>query len=159
MMISDFAGTTPEYRPEQFLAGRLEGWGILERLTGGLQSRFTVQAEGVWDEARGGLAFTETWTLDDGHVDTLSWLIRPLGNGKYEGEEPRVDGKANGDQSGCALHWVYTRDTPQKGGKSVTLDFKDWFYRIDEHVVMVKGTAGRLGVPFATAHVLYRRLD
>ena len=34
----------------------------------------------------------------------------------------------------------------------------DWFFRIDERGAFVKGAAGRLGVPFATAHVCYRRL-
>lgn len=156
MNISDFVGTTPEFRPETFLDGRLEGWGIMERLTGGLQQRFTVQAQGRFDGDA--LAFTETWTFDDGHVDTLNWRIRPLGDGGYIGGEDRLDGEADGDQSGCAFHWRYTRDVPQKDGSSTKLYFNDWFYRIDDQTVMVKGTAGRLGVPFATAHLLYRRL-
>ena len=157
MNISNFAGTTPEYRPEIFLDTRLEGWGVLERITGGLQQRFTVQAHGHFDGAE--LAFTETWTFDDGHVDTLNWRIRPVGDGRYVGQEDRLDGQADGDQAGCAFHWRYSRDVPQKDGSSTTLNFNDWFYRIDETAVMVKGTAGRMGVPFATAHVLYRRLD
>lgn len=157
MKISDFDNTTPVYRPEEFLTGKLEGWGILERITGGLQQRFTVRAEGHFDGAE--LAFTETWTFDDGHVDTLRWRIRPIGDGKYVGSEDRLDGQAEGDQAGCAFHWRYSRDVPQKDGSSTKLNFNDWFYRIDERVVMIKGTAGRLGVPFGTAHVVYRRLN
>ena len=157
MKISDFEGTTPVYRPETWLAGRLEGWGVLERITGGLQQRFTVRAEGRFDGAE--LAFTETWTFDDGHVDTLRWRIRPLGGGRYVGDEDRLEGQAEGDQAGCAFHWRYARNVPQKDGGTVRLDFNDWFYRIDARAVMVKGTAGRLGVPFGSAHVLYRRLD
>lgn len=157
MNISDFDGTTPEFRPETFLAGRLEGWGIMERLTGGLQQRFTVQARGVFDGDA--LGFTETWTFDDGHVDTLNWRIQPMGDGVYIGEEDRLDGEADGDQSGCAFHWRYTRSVPQKDGSAIKLNFNDWFYCIDDKTVMVKGTAGRLSVPFATAHVLYRRLE
>lgn len=155
MKISDFETTTPVYRPEDYLAGPLEGWGLLERLTGGLQQRFTVRAD-RFDGAE--LSFTETWTFDDGHVDTLRWRIRPLGDGRYVGAEDRLDGQAEGDQAGCAFHWRYSRDVPQKDGSSTKLNFNDWFYRIDDRVVMVKGTAGRLGVPFGTAHVLYRRL-
>ncbi|MDQ8027402.1 MAG: DUF3833 family protein [Brevundimonas sp.] len=157
MNISDFDGTIPEYRPEIFLAGRLEGWGILERVTGGLQQRFTVQAQGRFDGAE--LVFTETWTFDDGHVDTLNWRIRPVGDGRYVGSEDRLDGQAEGERAGSAFHWRYSRDVPQKGGASTRLNFSDWFYRIDARVTMAKGTAGRLGLPFATAHVLYRRLD
>lgn len=157
MKIADFEDTQPVYRPEDYLAGRLEGWGVLERITGGLQQRFTVRADGLFDG--GVLAFTETWTFDDGHVDILRWRIRPLGGGRYAGDEDRLDGQAEGDQAGCAFHWRYSRDVPQKDGSSTRLNFNDWFYRIDDRVVIVKGTAGRLGVPFATAHVAYRRLD
>lgn len=159
MNISDFADTAPTYRPENFLNGRLEGWGILERLTGGLQQRFTVQATGVWRPGDGALDFTETWRFDDGHVDTLNWRILPTGDGGYVGEEDRLEGQAEGESAGCAFHWRYTREVPQKDGSKTKLNFKDWFFRIDERVTMVKGTAGRLGVPFATAHVCYRRLD
>ncbi|WP_436357020.1 DUF3833 family protein [Brevundimonas sp. CEF1] len=157
MNISDFTGTTPEYRPETFLSARLEGWGVLERVTGGLQQRFTVAARGHYDGSE--LVFTETWTFYDGHVDTLNWRIRPLGDGRYSGREDRLNGEAEGDQAGCAFHWRYSRDVPQKDGTSTRLNFDDWFYRIDETAVMVKGVAGRLGLPFATAHVLYRRLE
>lgn len=157
MKIEDFEDTAPLYRPEEYLAGRPEGWGILERITGGLQQRFTVQADGRFDGAV--LSFTETWTFDDGHVDTLRWRIRPLGDGRYAGQEDRLKGEAEGDQAGCAFHWRYSREAPQKDGSTTLLNFNDWFYRIDERVVVVKGTAGRLGVPFATAHVAYRRLD
>lgn len=92
-------------------------------------------------------------------MDTLEWTIRPLGGGRYGGSEIRIDGEAEGEQAGFAFHWKYTRDGPQPDGKSIKLNFDDWFWRIDERVVVVKGTAGRLGLPFATAHVTYRKLD
>ncbi len=157
MKVSDFEGATPVYRPEEFLVGRLEGWGLLERITGGLQQRFTVKAEGQVHD--GELHFSETWTFDDGHVDTLRWRIQSAGKGRYLGQEDRLDGQAEGDQAGYAFHWRYTRDVPQKDGSTTKLNFNDWFYRIDDRVVMVKGTAGRLGVPFGTAHVLYRKTE
>ena len=127
MKISDFENTTPVYKPEAFLAGRLEGWGILERITGGLQQRFTVTAEGRWEAVKGELDFTETWRFDDGHVDALRWRIRPLGDGRYEGDEDRLEGQASGDQAGCAFNWTYSRDVPQKDGSSTKLNFNDWF--------------------------------
>jgi hypothetical protein len=41
----------------------------------------------------------------------------------------------------------------------MNLNFDDWFFQIDEHVVIAKGVAGRLGLPFASAHVTYRAAD
>lgn len=158
MKIEDFAGRGPEFKPEIYFNGRLEGWGVLESALGGLQKRYAISAEGRWNAGEGVLDFTETWTFDDGHVDTLVWKIRPLGEGRYAGQEPTLDGEAEGDQAGFAFHWRYTRETPQPGDKRVKLNFDDWFWRIDDAVVIVRGAAGRLGLPFATAHVTYRKL-
>ena len=150
MKIEDFKGA-PVFTAEAFFAGRLEGWGIMESPLGGLQKRYTVQAEGHLD--RDVIHFTETWTFDDGHVDTLEWTIRPLGGGRYGGSEIRVNGEAEGEQAGFAFHWKYARDTPQPDGKSIKLNFDDWFWRIDERVVVVKGTAGRLGLRDSPRHL------
>lgn len=157
MKIDDFTGKGPEFKPEEFFDGALVGWGVMENPLGGLQKRYTVKAEGRWDAEARVVHFTETWTFDDGFVDTLRWQIRSLGEGKYFGSEPLLDGEAEGDQAGYAFHWRYTRETPQPDGKSVKLNFDDWFWRIDDRTVIVKGTAGRLGLPFATAHVTYQK--
>lgn len=155
MKIEDFEATGPAFRPEAFFTSRLEGWGVMEGPTGSLQKRFTVRAEGVADGDS--IRFRETWTFDDGHVDTLNWVIRAAGAGRYAGTEDRSVGEAEGELAGCAFHWRYARDTPQPDGKSIRLNFDDWFFQIDETVVIAKGVAGRLGLPFATAHVTYRR--
>jgi hypothetical protein len=156
MKIEDFADTGPEFRPEAFFDGRLEGWGLLEGPTGTVQKRFAVTAEGV---AEGDVVrYRETWRFDDGHEDTLDWTIRALGDGRYSGVETRIDGEAEGKRAGCAFHWRYSRDTPQPDGSSMKLNFDDWFFRIDETGVVARGRAGRLGLPFATAHVTYRKI-
>ncbi|MDB5641629.1 MAG: hypothetical protein JWN07_946 [Hyphomicrobiales bacterium] len=157
MDISDFAGIGPELLPEHFLAGNLEGWGVLESALGSLKSRFTVKANGV--PVSDGVDFTETWTFDDGLTDTLHWKIRRKGLGEYTGTEPKVDGEARGEQAGFAFHWTYTRETPQQGGSTTTLNFDDWFYLIDERTCIVRGAAGRLGLPFAIMHVTYQRVS
>ena len=81
--IADFKGTSPEFLPEEFFNGRLEGWAVIESLVGGLQRRSTILAEGRWDAASQRISFTETYRFDDGHQDTLSWTIRKLKRGKF----------------------------------------------------------------------------
>ena len=125
----------PAFLPEVFFIGRLEGWAVFESLTGGLQKRATIV----------GL--------------TLRWTIRKSAPGKYNGIENRLEGDAKGEQAGCAFHWKYTRNTPQAGGKSTKLNFDDWFYMIEERACIVRGSAGRAGLPFATAHVTYVKLN
>jgi uncharacterized protein DUF3833 len=158
MGIEAFRGMKPEFLPEEFFIGKLEGWAVLESLVGGLQKRATISAVGEWDIATQTVAFTETYTFDDGHTDTLRWIIRKTGEGKYRGREPLLDGDADGEQAGCAFHWRYTRDTPQADGAKTKLNFDDWFYRIDDRACIVRGSAGRAGLPFATAHVTYRKI-
>ncbi|MBL8773942.1 MAG: DUF3833 family protein [Phenylobacterium sp.] len=158
MKIEDFAGKSPVFRPETFFDGRLEGWGVMEGATGAVQKRFTVAAEGHAAAEGGRIRYRETWTFDDGHVDTLDWEIWREADGGYAGSEARSTGEAEGEQAGCAFHWRYSRDTPQPDGKSIRLNFDDWFFRIDNDGYVAKGTAGRLGLPFATAYVTYRKL-
>ncbi|WP_293855259.1 DUF3833 family protein [uncultured Alsobacter sp.] len=158
MTIDDFTDTTPIFRPEEMLTGELQGWAILTGPLGGLDRRAAIRAQGTHDAASGVIRFTETWTFDDGQVDTLAWRIHPEGQGRYRGEEPTLDGHAKGEAAGCAFHWTYTRDVPAKDGETSRLDFDDWFFRIDETGFCVKGSAGRLGLPFATVFVTYRKL-
>ena len=48
--------------------------------------------------------------------------------------------------------------TPRKDGSVIKLNFDDWFYMVDDRGCVVRGTLGRLGLPFAVAHVSYRKL-
>lgn len=159
MKIADFAGTGPAFRPEDFFDGKLEGWAVLEGPLGGLERRASIKAEGSHEKSSGVTRFREVWTFDDGQIDILNWLIRSLGENRYSGQEGTLDGEAEGECAGCAFHWVYTREVPGKDGSSTKLNFDDWFFRIDETGVVVKGSAGRLGIPFATARVTYRKIS
>jgi hypothetical protein len=159
MDIQDFKNSKPTLLPEQFLTGELRGWGVVETVLGRLIRRFTVEAEGRWDEERQLLSLNEEWRFDNGHVDRLRWRIRRLSSGTYRGEEERLVEEAQGEQSGAAFRWRYTRRVPQKDGSELGLDFDDWFWRIDEDTLIIKGTTGRFGLPFATLHATYQRLD
>jgi hypothetical protein len=158
MGIDDFKGTVPVFLPEAFFVGRLKGWAVFESLIGGLQKRASIAAIGTMEEETETVLFTETYTFDDGHSDTLHWTIRKIRPGRYTGHENRLEGEATGEQAGCAFHWRYTRDTPQPDGSTTRLNFDDWFYAIDERGCMARGSPGLAGIPFATAHVTYRKL-
>lgn len=155
MGIESFAGKTPEFLPEHVFAGDLDGWGVIESPLGHLQARFSVKASGTWDERAQTISFSETWTMDNGIVETLDWTIKKLGPHQYSGAERHLEGAATGEQAGCAFHWTYARATPRENGERVVLNFDDWFYAITEQALIVRGSAGRLGLPFAVAHVTY----
>ncbi len=158
MSVDDFANTLPVFLPEVFFLGRLEGWAVFESVIGGLQKRATLSVVGTIEADTETLLLAETYEFDDGFADTLHWRIRRLGPGRYVGHENRIEGEAEGEQAGCAFNWRYTRDTPRADGAMTRLSYDDWFYAIDENACMVRGTAGRAGIPFAIAHVVYHRL-
>lgn len=158
MAIDDFKITKSLFLPERFFVERVEGWAVLESLVGGLLKRASITGHGEFESDTETVLFTEAYPFDDGHSDTLHWRIRKGQEGRYTGLENRLEGEAIGEQAGCAFHWKYTRDTPQAGGKSFKLNFDDWFYAIDDRACIVRGSAGRAGIPFATAHVTYRKL-
>lgn len=61
-----------------------------ESLVGGLQRRATIAAEGSWDPEKRRVRFSETYSFDDGHTDTLNWVIHRLTIGRYSGSEPSL---------------------------------------------------------------------
>lgn len=81
MAIDTFAGTTPLFLPEKFFVGRLEGWAVVESLVGGLMKRASISAHGELDADTDTVVFTETYTFDDGHSDTLRWTIHKMAEG------------------------------------------------------------------------------
>lgn len=49
MNIDDFTANKPAFVLEEFFNGQLRGWGITMGRLGGLQNRFSIEAEGRWD--------------------------------------------------------------------------------------------------------------
>lgn len=99
MSIDDFRGTSPLFLPEVFFIGRLEGWAVMGNLIGGLTRRATIKAVGSLEEETATVLFTETYTFDDDHSDTLHWTIRKLSEGRYSGHENHLEGEATGEQA------------------------------------------------------------
>ena len=120
MNIDDFASNTPTLVLEEFFNGQLRGWGITMGRLGGLQNRFSIEAEGRWDDSANTLALREVYTFDDGHVDTLVWTIIKRSATSYEGRETHIQGLASGEQQGNAFPWTYTREVPTKDGSTST---------------------------------------
>ena len=156
MDIDDFAGRSPPLVLEEFFAGRVEGWGILQSRFGTLRRQFRIEAEGEWDAGTRTLRLTETWRFDDGEEDVLDWTIRRTGPRSYEGHEPSLIGPARGTQAGNAFRWTYRRQAPSTGG--TRLFFDDWFWLQQGGVLIARASVQRFGLEIATMSVFYRRV-
>lgn len=157
MHVEDFAQNRPDLVLEQFFAGPIRGWGIVQDRFGRLQRQFHVEAQGQWDPADQTLRLTEVWTFDDGQVDRLEWRIRKTGADRYRGEEARLIGEAIGEQAGSAFRWRYTRRVPMPDGSESRLDFDDWFWLQQGEVLVSRATVGRFGIEFASISLFYQK--
>lgn len=158
MNIDDFADKTPPFLLEEFFRGQLRGWGVTLGRMGGLQNRFSIEAEGRWDESAQTLAIREVYTFDDGHVDTLVWTILKRSATAYEGREAHIEGLANGEQRGNAFHWRYTRDVPTKDGTKTKLGFSDWFWLHEPGRMTAHASLTKLGIEVATLQAFYEKI-
>ncbi len=158
MKISDFQRRMPLLRLEEFFSGRLQGWGVTLSRFESFQNQFKIDAEGEWDSAANSLALRETYTFDDGHIDTLTWTILKRDDGSYEGRETRIEGVADGAHSGNAFHWKYSRDVPAKDGSSSKVGFDDWFWLQDADTLIAHASLTKLGVEVSTLNAFYRRM-
>ena len=156
MEIDEFQGKQPALVLEQFFDGTSEGWGITQSRFGALQRQFQIEAVGRWVEAEQTLHLTETYRFDDGQVDRLEWRIVRLGDGRYEGSEPRLLEPAAGRQAGNAFHWVYRRKVPDRDG-DYTMAFDDWFWLQPGNVLIARASLTKLGVEVGTMSVFYRK--
>lgn len=96
--IDAFKDTMPLFVPERFFVGRVEGWAVLESLAGGLLKRATITGHGEFESDTGTVLFTEAYTFDDGHSDTLHWTIRKGDGGKYTGLETDLKAKRSASE-------------------------------------------------------------
>ena len=92
MKLSDFEGTTPTLRLEDYFAGESKAWGVFEDRFGTLKRQFTVDIFGDWDGER--LVLTEDFIYSDGETEQRVWTIRPDGPNSYVGSAEGVIGAA-----------------------------------------------------------------
>ena len=158
MNIDDFTANKPAFVLEEFFNGQLRGWGITMGRLGGLQNRFSIEAEGRWDQSANTLALREVYSFDNGHVDTLVWTIIKRSATSYEGRETHIQGLASGEQQGNAFHWTYTREVPTKDGSTSTFGFNDWFWLHEPGRMTAHASLTKLGLEVSTLNVFYEKL-
>lgn len=158
MKIEDFAGKQPAFILEDFFSGSLKGWGVTLSRLGGLQNRFSIEAEGNFDAAAHVLSLKEVYTFDDGHTDSLTWTIIKRSDDTYEGRETLIEGTADGKQAGNAFRWHYHRDVPAADGSKTRFGFTDFFFLHDPLHMSAHASLTKLGIEVATLNVFYEKV-
>lgn len=140
---SDYATEKPVLDLRSYFNGPLTAHGVFTDRSGRVVKRFTVKLVGRWGGAHGVLE--EDFVYSDGTTQRRVWRLTDLGQGRWQGEADDVVGQAMGQSAGNALNWRYTLALPVDG-RIYHVQFDDWMYLMDEHVMLNKAVMSKFGI-------------
>jgi Protein of unknown function (DUF3833) len=145
--------------PEEFLIGRLRGFGCVQGLTGRILRRYTIEMTGAWSEEHRALHLDETYAYigREGEIFRRSWVVHTDEQGFLIGHDALQAARLRGRQDGDGLRLVFDRPV-RPGGR---LEPRQVLHAvpITPTQVMMIGRAFFLGVPFATLHSALTKVD
>ena len=140
---ADYRGQTPALSLERFFNGTLDGWGMFQDRSGKVLRRFRVTIDARWEGGVGTLDERFEWS--DGERQRRVWTLKRTGDGRYSGTADDVVGEALGEVAGNALRWRYVLALPVDG-RVWEVDFDDWMFLVDEHVLLNRARMSKFGV-------------
>jgi hypothetical protein len=152
--VSDYANEKPIFDLKKYFNGVVDGWGIFTDRSGKVVKRFLVTINCTWTGDDGVL--DEDFVYGDGTKQKRIWRMKKLADGRYEGRADDVVGVGNGQQSGNAFRWGYTLRLPVDG-TTYQVQFDDWMYQMDDHVVINKATMSKLGFTLGELVVNFKK--
>ena len=94
MKPEDYKNTKPIIKIEEFFQGNVKAWGMLQGRSGDVKRQFVADMKGEFDGKN--LILDETFIWNDGEKQERRWIIKKVGDNKYEGTAPDVAGIAKG---------------------------------------------------------------
>jgi hypothetical protein len=140
---ADYATEKPLLDLKTYFNGNVTAHGIFTDRSGKIVRRFSVTMDCSWNDDDGML--DERFIYSDGEKQRRVWHLKKLPGGQYTGTADDVVGTAQGRSSGNALQWSYTLRLPVDG-KTYEVQFDDWMYLMDEHVMLNKAVMSKFGV-------------
>ena len=157
--IKDVSKRAPTLDLEAFFEGDVIAYGIFEDYSQSLKRQFRVNILGT--VAGDTLTLEEDFLYDDGETQRRVWVIRNLGQTEegvtlYEGQADDINGVAQGEVAGNALHWRYSLALPV-GDTSYDITFDDWIYQQDEHVAINRARLTKFGFEVGSVTLVFLR--
>ena len=140
---ADYATEKPVLDLKTYFNGDLTAHGMFTDRSGKVVRRFVVTMKCTWQGDDGVL--DERFVYSDGETQRRVWRLRQLPGGRYSGTADDVVGEAQGHSAGNAFQWAYTLRLPVDG-KTYEVQFDDWMYLIDEHVMLNKAVMSKFGL-------------
>ncbi len=152
MKPEDFKNKEPKLIIEDYMAGNVKAWGVLQNRSGKVTRQFSAELNGKWDGTQ--LILDEKFNWNDGEVQTRQWKINKIDNHNYEGTAGDVVGKAKGYSYGSAFKFEYVLLVPVKG-REMKITFDDWIFKQDERVAINRATMSKFGIKVAELTVVF----
>ena len=142
MKPEDYKNTKPVFKIEEYFQGNVKAWGMLQGRSGEVKRQFVADMKGEFDGEN--LILNETFIWNDGEKQERRWVIKKVGDNRYEGTAPDVIGVAKGVSFGSAFKFEYKLKVPYKN-KEIGIRFDDWIFQQDEKTAINKATLSKFG--------------
>lgn len=127
--VNQYKQQLPKLDLQQYLNGKISGYGIIEDRKGNVTKRFDFNGDAKWDGSVG--HFYETITYSDGKIESRVWTITKLNESNYEATTDALIGKAKINVAGNAMNWRYTMNIKVKNS-TYAINFDDWMYLMND---------------------------
>lgn len=134
MQINDFAGSKPEFVPQEYFKGPMTAYGLIKGRNGKILSRFKGSMVGSWD-SNGVGTLDEFFVFDNGETQRRVWTFRPTGEKSFAGTAGDIVGEAPMVVQGNTMMIDYTMRLP-RGKSTVDVQVRDWLHLQDDGVII-----------------------
>jgi hypothetical protein len=142
---------------EEFLLGRLSGYGAVHGVTGRVLRRYRVDIHGVWADAHRAMHVDETYTYFDQPGEFhRSWVVHTDEQGYVVGHDAVQAARFRGRTEGDDIRLVFDRPV-RPGGRTEPKQIVRFIHVTPERIMMV-GRMVLFGMPIATTHTALTRL-
>jgi len=144
--------------PEDFLSGRLTGFGCVQALSGRVLRRYTVEMNGTWSDEHRALHLDETYVYvgREAEVFQRSWAVHTDEQGFIIAHDAHQAARLRGKLVGPDLRVIFDRPV-RPGGRMEPRQIVR-FVEISPTQVMVVGRVVFMGVRLATSHTCLTRV-
>jgi|TARA_B110000014_G_C19942657_1_gene487755 hypothetical protein len=154
MKPEDYKNTKPEIRIEEYFLGNVKAWGILQDRKGKVTRQFKAAMNGSFSGED--FILNENFNWNDGEKQERRWIIKKIGENKYEGTAPDVIGTAKGVSYGSAFKFEYNLLIPYKG-KKIKVKFDDWIFKQDNEVAINRAIISKFGFKVGELTVFFSK--
>ncbi|MEQ1647425.1 MAG: DUF3833 family protein [Hyphomicrobiaceae bacterium] len=139
----------------EFFLGRTRAWGIFEDRFGRLRRRISVEMHGSWREQI--FVLEELFAYDTGATEKRTWLVEPLGTGRFKATCPDCVGVALGrcDSDSIVMSYQFRLALSTR---VIVVRFDDRIYRTGDGIAINRATMSKWGVKLGELSLFFHRV-